>query len=241
MANQTLIGCVNFATGQVIFDQGICEYAGCMIWSGTHAGQVAVTIGVGGCDDIYYGCVNFASGTFSVIVPAECCTFIPGQTALCVPCFDPFKAPNQYNVTIADVDVCPLMPGAVDGNGVYILDIINVDCCTGTEDEDCGGTWFYEEEESVRVSLTIGRVSSTQVEMVLIVSTWADEIPFVSVPAYHSFFQTGKNSGFPCSGICEGSGPNVDTLCNFGPVFYDNGKDGTGSWSPVCEDCCNEL
>lgn len=83
MANQTLTGCVKFPSGQVIFDQDDCEYTGCMIWSGTHAGQVAVTILTDKCDDTYYGCVNFPGGTFSVVVPDNCCVELGIDCANC--------------------------------------------------------------------------------------------------------------------------------------------------------------
>ena len=74
MANQTLTGCIDFETGLAKFDQGDCEYTGCLVTGGIHAGQVAVTIDTDSCDDIYYGCVVFPSGTFEVVVPDDCCS-----------------------------------------------------------------------------------------------------------------------------------------------------------------------
>lgn len=63
------------------------DYAGCIIWEGEHAGQVAVWIeenysACSSCDrclgDTYYGCVNWATGQFEVEIP-ECCITTPAN------------------------------------------------------------------------------------------------------------------------------------------------------------------
>ncbi len=73
MANETIYGCVDWTDGSIIFEQDACEYPACIIWTGEHAGQVAVTIDNDYCDDIYYGCVDWITGKFEVIVPIACC------------------------------------------------------------------------------------------------------------------------------------------------------------------------
>lgn len=100
MANQTLIGCIDFATGLAEFDQEDCEYSGCMIWQGLHAGQVAVTIDTILCDDIYYGCVIFPGGTFEVVVPDNCCEF--GDP--CGECVD--TPPKCISMSFTDWEAC---------------------------------------------------------------------------------------------------------------------------------------
>ena len=85
MANETLYGCVDWATGKVQFSQtdgnvecqycssDSCIWLGCIEWDGVHAGQVAVTIDNDNCDDTYYGCVDWSTGEFEVSVPDNCC------------------------------------------------------------------------------------------------------------------------------------------------------------------------
>lgn len=101
MANQTLTGCINFDTGLAEFDQDDCEYFGCLVTRGLHAGQVAVTIGTPTCDDIFFGCVVFPEGTFEVVVPDDCCSEF-GEA--CVECID--LAPLCINLTVSDIVEC---------------------------------------------------------------------------------------------------------------------------------------
>lgn len=69
----TLTGCVDFVTGKIIFEDDICQWQACMIFSGIHAGQVALTPNISVCPDTYYGCVDFQTRTFSIVVPESCC------------------------------------------------------------------------------------------------------------------------------------------------------------------------
>ncbi|HUW18378.1 MAG TPA: hypothetical protein VMW16_03670 [Sedimentisphaerales bacterium] len=73
MANETIYGCVEWATGKVKFTQDNCIYRGCIVRGGVHDGQVAVTINTPNCNDTYYGCVNWGTGKFEVSVPDNCC------------------------------------------------------------------------------------------------------------------------------------------------------------------------
>ncbi len=79
MATETITGCVDFSDGSISFVQqewcgdGECGYTGCMIFDGIHAGQVSITVSSFRCDDIYYGCVDFLTGEFNVILPDVCC------------------------------------------------------------------------------------------------------------------------------------------------------------------------
>ena len=71
--DETIFGCVDFSDGSITFEQLGCEYPACMIWEGNHAGQVAVTIDNDDCNDIYYGCIDWSTGKFEVVVPDDCC------------------------------------------------------------------------------------------------------------------------------------------------------------------------
>ncbi|HUW18368.1 MAG TPA: hypothetical protein VMW16_03620 [Sedimentisphaerales bacterium] len=98
MANETIYGCVDWATGKIKFAQDACYYYGCIIWEGVHAGQVAVTIDMPNCDDTYYGCVNWATGKFQVVVPDNCCEYPP-----CEYCVD---TPSQVTITFTGLTEC---------------------------------------------------------------------------------------------------------------------------------------
>jgi len=77
MANQTIEGCVDWTSGQVIFDGDACDggdYTGCINWTGAHAGMVAVVVDEDNCDATYYGCVDWTSGKFELIIPDDCCS-----------------------------------------------------------------------------------------------------------------------------------------------------------------------
>lgn len=69
----TLTGCVNFRTRQVILDDDICQWKACMVFQGVHARQVALTPNTNACPDTYYGCIDFETNTFEIIVPESCC------------------------------------------------------------------------------------------------------------------------------------------------------------------------
>ncbi len=79
MANVTIEGCVIYIDGSIMFKQDgpgedDCTYYGCIIWTGVHAGQVAITVETELCDDIYYGCVDWDDGgKFKVDIPGDCC------------------------------------------------------------------------------------------------------------------------------------------------------------------------
>lgn len=94
MATETIYGCVNWATGEVEFEQTVeycvlCtesgsnnEYVGCIVRDGgAHDGQVEVIIDNGNCDDTYYGCVNWATGQFQLVVPDDC-SYYPDYLAV---------------------------------------------------------------------------------------------------------------------------------------------------------------
>jgi hypothetical protein len=76
MANITINGCVNRATGEVIFEGAACDsgnYIGCIVRSGEHAGQVAIIVNEASCEDTYYGCIDRSTGQFKVEIPDNCC------------------------------------------------------------------------------------------------------------------------------------------------------------------------
>jgi len=76
MANKTIYGCVNSTNGEITFEGEACDsgdYTGCIETSGEHAGQVKVVISEVNCDDIYYGCVNWTTGKFQLVIPDDCC------------------------------------------------------------------------------------------------------------------------------------------------------------------------
>lgn len=102
MATETIYGCVT-SSGGVIFKQDTCEYPACLELTGTHAGQVAVTIETLFCDDTFYGCVDFATGKFEVVVPDDCCNTISGTG--CAYCVED-NTPIQIQVTFAGISDC---------------------------------------------------------------------------------------------------------------------------------------
>ncbi len=73
MANETIDGCVTWPGGVVTFSQDSCEYTGCIIWTGEHAGQIQVIINNINCDDTYYGCIDWTTGKFQLVIPDTCC------------------------------------------------------------------------------------------------------------------------------------------------------------------------
>jgi len=79
MANKTITGHIEEVEGKwkVVFDGEACDsgdYTGKMVWTGVHAGQVAVTVDELNCDDIYYGDIpDECPWTFEVEIPDNCC------------------------------------------------------------------------------------------------------------------------------------------------------------------------
>lgn len=110
MANITLTGCLNPSTGQVVFDLDtpcgkdvIKMFYGCLVTAaGANFGKIKVVITGSAdpvCDGTYYGCVNWATGKFSVDVPEECCTeYIAGNN--CSYC-DAGETPKYILVTFS--------------------------------------------------------------------------------------------------------------------------------------------
>ncbi|MHB9070480.1 MAG: hypothetical protein ACYC54_08920 [Sedimentisphaerales bacterium] len=80
-----LDGCVKFYTSQsdsgfylVYFNTSTtcrsCQYKGCLMESGDHAGQVRVIINDGTCNDTYYACIDWDNGGyFKLTIPDSCC------------------------------------------------------------------------------------------------------------------------------------------------------------------------
>jgi len=109
MADQTIYGCYNSSTGAVTFAGAACDsgdYTGCYVASGEHAGQIAVPVSEESCNDTYYGCLNFATGQFQLVIPDNCCGWFP-----CVGCVLP---PAEILVSFQDVLEC-----YPDGGGAW--------------------------------------------------------------------------------------------------------------------------
>lgn len=104
MADETITGCVNFTTGQIEFFQSPgCNYNGCMIWDGVHAGQVSI-VDPGICEDTYYGCVDFSTGEFAISIPDNCC-LLGGLGGNCEYC-DSGTTPEYIRLTFTSVLDC---------------------------------------------------------------------------------------------------------------------------------------
>lgn len=130
MATKTIFGCVDWATGKILFEDESCigtDYEGCINWT---TGQVEVIIVEEFCDDTYFGCVNWATGRFQLIIPDDCC-FALGED--CEDCPDPNQTPAQVTVTFSGLGNCPCtawpgggrvslsVAGAVNGTN-FLLD-----------------------------------------------------------------------------------------------------------------------
>ena len=115
MATETIFGCVT-SEGQIIFEQALCEYPACLEFTGTHAGQVAVTIGGPFCDDTFYGCVDFATGKFEVVVPDDCCN---SSETICSRC-SPGITPKIVRVDISGTTSCDGVCQSSGGKSVKI-------------------------------------------------------------------------------------------------------------------------
>lgn len=104
-----LTGCIHFNTGQISFTQDPdCIYTGCLVTTGLHAGQIAVTVNTPYCDDIYYGCVDWSTGQFKVNVPSDCCEQFPYEVCPCAACAETGGQHNSISVsyTGSGFDVC---------------------------------------------------------------------------------------------------------------------------------------
>jgi len=112
MANKTIYGCVNRTTGAITFAGEACDsgnYTGCIVRSGDHAGQVAVTINEANCDDTYYGCINRSTGEFQLVIPDDCCEIAcPCEylTLNTCGCYPDTEVPKYLLVTFSGVRSC---------------------------------------------------------------------------------------------------------------------------------------
>ncbi len=83
--SQTIYGKVDWPSGVIKFGDPPCatrvecivqDIPGCIEWTGEHAGMVKINI-IGAdnsdCNDIYYGCVDWATGKFQISIPSWCC------------------------------------------------------------------------------------------------------------------------------------------------------------------------
>jgi len=135
MANQTIEGCVDWTSGQVIFDGEACDggdYTGCINWTGAHAGMVAVVVDEDNCDATYYGCVDWTTGKFELIIPDDCCS---GDYTLGYDCdlcetdlWADGQTPEYVKMTISGITECP-----------------DTTICTGTNCADMNNTFYLKQ------------------------------------------------------------------------------------------------
>jgi len=83
----TVYGCVAFPVGTITFEnlETCLAQSACMVFTGIHAGQVALTLSGAddpACNDTFYGCINFSTGKFQVEIPTDCCALIFVGTTL---------------------------------------------------------------------------------------------------------------------------------------------------------------
>lgn len=104
MADETITGCVNWANKNIRFDQDSCTYAGCIIWDGIHAGQVAITISNDNCDDTYYADIDWSTGRWQLTLPDICCPWSSDDCSYC----DPILTPSNLHLVFTGVndDIC---------------------------------------------------------------------------------------------------------------------------------------
>jgi len=158
--SKTLYGSVSWPSGVIKFNwSGDCtqpecigqEVTGCINFG---TGQVEVTI-TGtrcvNCNDTYYGCVDWTTGKFQVIVPDEC---YGGSVDPCDDC-DCYQ-PYAIDVTFSNISVCsdcceivpdnPNLPSnsfkgtSFSGNGTYrcVNDAAHGTSCTWGSDPEEG-------------------------------------------------------------------------------------------------------
>ena len=102
----TVYGCVSYA-GAITFEnlEACLVQEACVVVSGEHAGQVALTLSDANnnddCNDTFYGCVNWSTRKFQVIIPDDCCV-VGDDCEYCTP----GETPASIQVTIAGVLVC---------------------------------------------------------------------------------------------------------------------------------------
>lgn len=137
MGSKTIYGCVDWASGEVRFVGEACDsgnYTGCIVNAPGEAEHmmVAVYVAEAWCEDWYYGCVNWTTGKFQLIIPDDCCYTGPSSEDECVYC-DEGTTPTYISVRISGVTACGCIiddgyndsykfegGGAV--NGTYVLE-----------------------------------------------------------------------------------------------------------------------
>lgn len=98
------------------------DIVSCIRWTGEHAGQVEVTISAAEleeCNDTYYGCIDWGTGKFQIIIPDDCCFCACANSgeSIC-----PGTTPTKFIITFTDVLNCNDTPMS-DLNGEHCLDI----------------------------------------------------------------------------------------------------------------------
>lgn len=210
MANKTIYGCVNRATGAITFQGEACDsgdYTGCIERTGIHAGQVKVVINEVNCDDTYYGCVNRTTGKFQVIIPDDCCYGYGNDCS----CFAPGETPKYYQIVISGVSNCPSSEGcecndaASAVNGIWII----------AQDADNSCLWTSGGDSCTRpIALSLKAVSGTKTALIAGSAFWEKSAPICQI--------TGSESNeFDFSECCP---------AGMGQVA---GYGGTGSWAPA--------
>lgn len=76
----TVYGCVNFSSGTAVITfenlETCLEQSSCIIFTGVHAGQIALTLSGADdedCNDTFYGCWNPTTSKFQIEIPEDCC------------------------------------------------------------------------------------------------------------------------------------------------------------------------
>lgn len=217
----TLTGCVDFVTGEVKITDSFCLWPGCMIWSGTHAGQVALSPNTADCPDTYYGCVNFPGGTFSVVVPESCCPCTPFGCCGCWGCDDVTTKPTEMALTLSGIDDCDGLPGS-SLNGEHILEIDDSKC-------DCDQTGictFDKRTDDIIITVTMNLDGDVSVSG----STADPDNPGSFNQAFRfRVFQSPPDTQAGCIIFKSGSGDNEITTCT--PSSGLSGFGGSTSWS----------
>lgn len=133
----TICGHFDRATGVRIFPGAACDsgnYCGEFIRSGVHAGQIAVSIVEANCDDIYYGCIDRATGKFSVTIPDDCCK---------LPC--PSTSSSRLHLIFSGLEICHTGEGAcflLPPLEYYLCkEIYGFLTCISCAVSNCIGTW----------------------------------------------------------------------------------------------------
>lgn len=103
----TVHGCVSWPSGTITFtDLETClAQNSCVHWTGVHANQVALTLSGAtnnaACNDTFYGCVNWTTGKFQVVIPEGCCVVIGVECPQCG-----VFTPLHLNITFQGVVYC---------------------------------------------------------------------------------------------------------------------------------------